>query len=188
MTEPARPSTPPPRPAGRRDGMALAAIGAALLGIVLALTPATSGFAIALGGVGILCGLLGLCRFGRALAVAGLGLSLIVTGAGIFGRTLFVDAIANFGNRAEAPVTAPAGRQGDGTFLMNTHISPGFYRVTGTLPGPCHWQRVRALTGSTDSVIKEGYASENAAVEIRLASSDLALRLSGCRPLVKVDN
>jgi hypothetical protein len=101
---------------------------------------------------------------------------------------LFVDAVANFGTRAEAPVAAPADRHGDGPYLVTTDIRPGLYRITGTLPTPCHWQRVRDVSGSDGSVVNEGYARQNESVEVRLTSSDRSLRLSGCRPLVKVDN
>lgn len=90
--------------------------------------------------------------------------------------------------RAEAPAAQPAGRIGDGVWLVGADVQPGTYRSTGPSgDGYCMWSRHdSAAGGPMDGIIASDGDFDSRQMIVTIESSDVLFRTSGCAPFEKV--
>lgn len=73
---------------------------------------------------------------------------------------------------------------GDGIFMVGSDIRPGLYKADGASSGNCYYARLRGATGGFNDIITNGNSSGPLAITV--ASSDVALELSGCGEFHKI--
>jgi hypothetical protein len=104
-------ATPSPPPE-QRNSFAVAALGLAIIALVLSLMPITALFGLAAGLLALLFALLSVGRWRRGqaskgLTITGLVLAILATALAIFSLTLFFRAIDDLDRAVNAPLSAP---------------------------------------------------------------------------------
>ena len=74
-------------------------------------------------------------------------------------------------------------RIGDGIWIVGVDVAPGTYRTTKF--GDCYWERVRAFTGSGNSIIANGLPTGGSAI-VEIRSTDAGFTSLDCGTWTKV--